>query len=142
MLRPAIVVAAYVAAIGVSNIGLNFLRYSFSFASDAALTGFTLGISGVLVYGILAIAIQFMAFHFIFRSILTAPERVGAWLGLQISSWRESEGGAVIIGAIGGQAGRLGGGGLPGARGGSKGKAAAGGGDAGASSGPGVSRPR
>jgi conjugal transfer/type IV secretion protein DotA/TraY len=146
LLRPATVVAAYVAAISVSIVGLNFLRYSFSFASDAAITGFTLGISGVLVYGILAVVIQFMAFHYIFRSILTAPERVGQWLGLQISSWRESEGGAVIIGAIGGQAGRMGSGGLPGAKGGGsgRGKAPTAGGSegAGATAGPGASRPR
>lgn len=142
LLRPAIVVAAYDAAISVSNIGLNFLRYSFSFASDAALSGLTLGISGVLVYGILALVIQFMAFHYIFRSILTAPERVGQWLGQQISSWRESEGGAVIVGAIGGQAGRFGGGGLPGARGSGGKSKTAGGGDAGISTAAGVSRPK
>ena len=144
LLRPATIVAAYVAAISVSIVGLNFLRYSFSFASDAAMTGFTLGISGVLVYGILAIVVQFMAFHYIFRSILTAPERVGQWLGLQISSWRESEGGALIIGSVGGRLSGMGGG-LPGFKGGGgKGSAGetSGSGSAGASAGPGASRPR
>ncbi|WP_026789809.1 DotA/TraY family protein [Pleomorphomonas oryzae] len=144
LLRPATIVAAYVAAISVSIVGLNFLRYSFSFASDAAMAGFTLGISGVLVYGILAIVVQFMAFHYIFRSILTAPERVGQWLGLQISSWRESEGGALIIGSVGGRLSGMGGG-LPGFKGGGgKGSAGetSGSGSAGASAGPGASRPR
>lgn len=146
LLRPAIIVVAYVAAISVSIVGLNFLRYSFSFASDAAISGYNLGISGVLVYGILAIAIQFMAFHYIFRSIPSAPERIGMWLGLTISSWRESEGGAVIMGAVGGRLGALRGG-LPGGGGGSKTAnatpiKASGGAGAGASAGPGASRPR
>ncbi|CAI9400139.1 hypothetical protein ANOBCDAF_00423 [Pleomorphomonas sp. T1.2MG-36] len=144
LLRPAIIVVAYVAAISVSIVGLNFLKYSFSFASDAAIVGYTLGVSGVLVYGILVVVVQFVAFHFIFRSILTAPERVGQWLGLQISSWREGEGGAVIMGAIGGRLGGMGRGGLPGVKGGGTKSASATpihGDGAGASAGPGVSRP-
>jgi hypothetical protein len=145
LLRPAIIVVAYVAAISVSIVGLNFLRFTFSFASDTAISGYTLGVSGVLVYGILAIAIQFMAFHYIFRSIPSAPERVGQWLGLTISSWRESEGGAVIMAAVGGRLGGMGHGGPPGLKGGG-GKSASAtpihAGGAGASSGPGASRPR
>lgn len=146
LLRPAIIVVAYVAAISISIVGLNFLRFTFSFASDAAISGYTLGVSGVLVYGILAIAVQFMAFHFIFRSIPSAPERIGPWLGLTISSWRESEGGAVIMAAVGGRLGGMGRGGLPGVKGiggkGSAGETPIHGSGAGASSGPGASRPR
>ncbi|CAI9414930.1 hypothetical protein ANOBCDAF_03334 [Pleomorphomonas sp. T1.2MG-36] len=146
LLRPAIIVIAYAAAIAIGIVGLNFLRFSFSFASDAAISGYTLGVSGVLVYGILAIAIQFMAFHFIFRSIPSAPERIGPWLGLTISSWRESEGGAVIMAAVGGRLGGMGHGGVPGVKGiggkGSAGETPIHAGGAGASAGPGASRPR
>ncbi|WP_156420136.1 hypothetical protein [Aureimonas sp. N4] len=140
LLRPIATVAAYVAASSLTAVLLNFVSYSFAFASTGAVVGFGMGITGVVVYALLSVFVAFSVFLLVFKATLSIPERLGQWLGVQVSSWGEGEAGnTVVMGAAGGgrRAEALAGGMKP-----SAGKSAGGGdgigGDVGAKAGQGL----
>ncbi|KQT64156.1 MULTISPECIES: DotA/TraY family protein [unclassified Aureimonas] len=140
LMRPIATVAAYVAASSLTAVLLNFVSYSFAFASTGAVVGFGMGITGIVVYALLNVFVAFSVFLFVFKATLSIPERLGQWLGVQGSGWGEGEAGnTVVMGAAGGgrRAEALAGGMKPSA-GKAKGGEDDGGGDVGAKAGNGL----
>ncbi|MBB3999714.1 MULTISPECIES: DotA/TraY family protein [Aureimonas] len=100
MLRPVVTVAGFVAAHMMTVTLLNVFLSSYNLAFNAGQVGFTLGATGVVVSVGVMVYVQWHLVLWSYRMILTAPERVGQFLGFSVPSWGEGEAGSTVIGGV------------------------------------------
>lgn len=100
LLRPVVTVAAFVAAHMVTVTLLNVFLSSYTLAFKSSQVGFTLGATGVVVSVALMVYVQWHLVLWAYRMILTTPERVGQFLGVNVPSWGEGEAGTTVIGGV------------------------------------------